>query len=601
MRRFCFLMALFLSFFVLAYLPLYSEEIEYDIIIKGGKIFDGYSLQPFKGDIAIKNGKIAKVRGSISGKAKRTISAKGLFVSPGFIDLHSHVDYGMLFPENRACLNYLKQGVTTAVVGQCGSSAWPIFEKPGNQMEIWEKEGIGINLALLIGHGTIREIVIGMENRDSTPEEMDKMKLLVKEGMDAGAFGLSTGLIYAPSSFAKTDEIIELMKIVAQYGGIYHSHIRNERDKLLDAIQEAIEISEKTGSPSHISHFKILGKDNWGLSTRACELIEKARKRNIKITADQYPFPFANNYPYTSLIPRSVWAGTEINLTMEDLQKLLENLRDQELIELYSKVTPFYPFSSSHIDFLNNLPRKRLVNFVARSVFNMENWRGPENERERALFWQRLQKPEEAKKIKEGVKKYIERYGGENIIVAICVDKRWEGKSLLEISKIKGKNIEETAIELELMGAKAIPIIMSEKDIEFIMKKDYVATGSDGIAPFFGIGLPHIRAYSTFIYKIREYAIKRKTISLYHAIRSQTSLPADIMGFKDRGRIKEGLMADIVIFDINKLDAPATITNPHHFAEGVIYSLVNGEIVIEKGNWTGKLPGKVLKLQKSSL
>lgn len=592
---------LFYIFFVIAFLffPLLSAQEEYEIIIKGGMIYDGSLNQPFKGDIAIKYGKIAKVATSIKGKAKKVIQAKGLAVSPGFIDLHSHVDEGMFFPENRACLNYLKQGVTTAVVGQCGSSAWPIFEKPENQMKIWEKEGIGINLALLIGHGTVREIVMGRENREPTPEELEKMKLLVREGMEAGAFGMSTGLIYAPSSFAKTDEIIELMKVVASYGGIYHSHIRNEREKLLEAVQEAIEISEKTGAPAHISHFKVLGKDNWGLAPKACELVEKAREKGLKITADQYPFRFSNNYPYTPLIPRNVWAGEEKFLTMEDLEKTLDYLRDNELIELYSKTTPFYPLSPSHLEFLNKLPRKRLVSFVARNVFELSAWRGPENTRERVLFWNRLKNPEEGKKIREEVKKYIDRYGPENFVIAICVDKRFEGKNLLEISKIKGKSVEDTAIELELMGAKAIPIIMSEKDIEYIMKKDYVATGSDGIAPFYGISLPHIRSYSTFIHKIKEYSLRRKVISLPHAIRSMTSLPAEIMGFKDRGRIKEGQFADIAIFDLKKLETPSDITNPHQFAKGIIYLLVNGEIVIDKEEWTGKLAGKVLKLKDS--
>lgn len=591
---------LFYLFLVLGFFSfsLFSAQEEYEIIIKGGTIFDGSLNQPFKGDIAIKDGKIIKVATSVKGKAKKIIDAKGLAVSPGFIDLHSHVDDGMYFPENRSCLNYLKQGVTTAVVGQCGSSAWPIFEKPDNQMKIWEKEGIGINLALLIGHGTVRDIVMGRENREPTPEELEKMKFLVKEGMEAGAFGMSTGLIYAPSSYAKMDEIIELMEVVASYGGIYHSHIRNEREKLLDAVLEAIEISEKTGAPAHISHFKVLGKDNWGIAPKACELIEKARGKGLKISADQYPFPFSNNYPYTPLIPRNVWAGEEKFLTMEDLERILDYLRDNELIDLYSKTTPFYPLSSSHIDFLSKLPRKRLVGFVARNVFELSSLRGPENTRERVLFWNRLKNPEEGKKIKEEVKKYIERYGAENFVIAICVDKRFEGKNLYEIAKIKGKSIEDTAIELELMGAKAIPMIMSEKDIEYIMKKDYVATGSDGIAPFYGISLPHIRSYSTFIHKIKEYALKRKIISLPHAIRSMTSLPAEIMGFKDRGRIKEGCFADITILDLKKLEAPSSITNPHQFARGVVYLLVNGELAIEKGEWTGKLSGKVLKLKR---
>ncbi|GAH81747.1 unnamed protein product, partial [marine sediment metagenome] len=225
--------------------------------------------------------------------------------------LHTHVDRGMYFAENRACLNYLKQGVTTVIVGQCGSSAWPIFEKAEDLMKIWSGEGIGPNAALLIGHGTVRQIVMGMEEREPTAEELEKMKALVKEAMEQGAYGLSTGLIYQPGSFGKTDEVIELVKVIAAYGGIYHTHVRDERDKLLEAVKEAIEISDKSGAPVHISHFKVMEKRNWGLVKDACAIIEEARAKGIKVTADQYPYQFSSGYPYMSPIPRSAWLGIE--------------------------------------------------------------------------------------------------------------------------------------------------------------------------------------------------------------------------------------------------------------------------------------------------
>jgi len=575
---------------------------EYDVLIKNGRVLDG-SLKPaFRADIAIKDDTIVKVARSIRGKSAKVIDAKGLYVTPGFIDLHTHVDRGMYYPENRACLNYLKQGTTTIIVGQCGSSAWLIFEKAEDQMKRWEEEGIGPNVALLVGHGSVRGLVIGMEDREPTPEELEKMKALVKEAMEQGSYGLSTGLIYLPGTFGKTEEVIELVKVIAPYGGIYHTHTRNERDKLLEAVKEAIEISKKSGAPAHISHFKVMGKKNWGLVKDACTLIEEARAEGVKITADQYPYRFSSGYPYRSLVPRSTWLGKEETerLKASDIEAIFDHLRDLQLIELYKKVTPYIPISERHQQFLDELTRKRLVRFVAQSLISLGDFQGPDNSRERMLFLNRMKDPEEAKKIRQEVKDYIDNLvGPENYIVGICVERNLEGKSLKQVAAMKGKSIADTAIELELMGAKCIPLQMCEEDIEYIMKKDYVGTGSDGTAPFYGIGLTHIRSYSTFLHKIKKYALQRKSVSLPHVIRSQTSLPAEVMNWDDRGWLKEGYKADIVILDLKNIKIKTSISNPHQYSEGIKYLLINGKVVLFEGKWNGNLPGKVLKLKKS--
>lgn len=575
---------------------------DYDVLIKNGWILDGSLGKPFKADVALKGDTIVRVGKSLKGKASKTIDAGGLYVMPGFIDLHSHVDEGMYFPENRSCLNYLTQGVTTIIVGQCGSSAWPVFEKAEDLIKLWTGEGIGPNTALLVGHGTVRQLVMGMENREPTPEELSRMKKLVREAMEQGAYGLSTGLIYLPGSFSKTDEVIELVKEIVPYGGIYHTHVRNEREKLLEAVKEAITISEQTGAPTHISHFKVMGKSSWGLVKEACSLIEEARKNGLTITADQYPYEFSSGYPYQSLIPRSTWleSGNTDRMRNEDIERIFDYLRDAELLDLYKKVTPFFPFSEHHQEFLDNLPRKRLVSYVARSLMSTRDFAGPENERERKLFVSRLQKQDEAQKIREQVRKHIEEtVGPENIYIGICVEKNLEGKSLKQAAALKKKPVEDVAIELELMGAKCIPFQMCEEDIEYIMKKDYVGTGSDGTAPFYGIGLTHIRSYSTFLHKIKKYALERKTVSLAHIVRSQTSLPAQIMKWNDRGWVKEGSKADLVVIDVKNIRTPTSISNPHQHSRGVSHLFVNGEIVIEAGEWTGKLPGQVLKLKKT--
>jgi len=574
---------------------------DYDVLIKNGRVLDG-SLRPsFKADVAVKDGRIVKVARSIPGKASKVIEAKGLYVTPGFIDLHTHVDEGMYFPENRACLNYLTQGVTGVIVGQCGRSAWPIFEKAEDLIKTWSEEGIGPNAALLVGHGDVREMVMGMEEREPTSEELEKMKALVKEAMEQGAYGFSTGLTYLPGTYAKTDEVIELVKVIAPYGGIYHTHTRNERDKLIEAVKEAIEIAEESGAPTHISHFKAIGYPNWGLVKEACTLVEGARARGLQITVDQYPYRFHSGYPYQRLIPRNIWIGKEeINrLETEDVQKIFDYLRDSELIELYKKITPYIPLSEHHQQFLEELPRKELVRFVSRNFISPSRFQGPANTRERMLFLRRMENPEEAEQIRTAVKQNIEREGGaENIVIAICVEKDLEGKSLKYAASKRQKSVEDMAIELELMGARCVPLRMSEEDIEYIMKKEYVGTGSDGASPFYGIGLTHIRSFSTFLHKIKKYALQRKTVSLAHVIRSQTSLPAEVMHWDDRGWIKQGCMADIAVLDLNNIKTPTSISNPHQYSQGVKYLLINGELTIDNGKYNGKLPGQVLKLKK---
>lgn len=575
----------------------------FDVLIRGGLVYDGSLSAPVRVDVGVKDGRIVKIGKSLRGPAGRVIDAAGLIVTPGFIDMHTHVDDGMYFPEGRSCLASLVQGVTTVVVGQCGSSPWPVFEQARDLIALWNGSGIGPNAALLVGHGSVRQIVMGMEDRPPTPDELEKMKALIREAMEQGAWGMSTGLVYEPGSFAKTDEVVELAKIIARFGGIYHSHVRGERGQVLEAYKEAIAISEQTGVPAHISHMKVLGKANWGLVRNSCALVEEARARGLKITGDQYPYRFSNTSPYRPLMPRATWIGpyADAALRRADFERIFDYLRDAELIEIYKKTTPFYPLSPAHEAFLNRLPRKWLLQWVVRNVADMSPYYGPENLRERTLFLGRLADPEEGPKLRQSVRAYIDSdLGPENHYVGLCVDKRFEGKSLAEVAALMGKSVEDAAIELELMGAQCIPFQMSEADIEFIMKKDYVATGSDGILPTYGLGRPHVRSYGTFLDKIETYALERKVVSLAHAIRSQTSLPADIMGWTDRGRIAEGAVADIVVLDLKALRTPSSISAPHQYSRGVKHLLVNGSLAIDNGGTTGKLAGRVLVPKRGS-
>jgi N-acyl-D-aspartate/D-glutamate deacylase len=577
------------------------ENADYDLIIRNAKVFDGSANPPFMADVAVKGSMIVSIADPVTGNAARIIDAQGLHISPGFIDLHTHADGGMYYPENRAALNYLTQGVTSLVVGQCGSSAWPLFEKASDQISRWTEEGIGPNVSLLVGHGSVRQLVMGMENRPPRSEELEEMKSLVKEAMEQGAVGISTGLIYLPGRYSESDEVIELAKVVAPYGGIYHTHIRDERDKLLEAVEEAIEIAEKANIPTHISHLKVMGVKNWGLVKEACSLIEEARGRGIQISADQYPYPFANGYPYRSLLPAFNWTD-EIRLdrlTTEDVTSIFDLVRDDKLLELYKKITPFYPLNEHHQQYLDSLSRQDLVDLMGSGIVDTGQFRGMENPRERMFFLEWMKDPELSLKIRERVESYIdETLGGpENVVVGICVERSFEGKTLKQVAALRGKSVLETAIELELIGSKCIPLQMGEEDIEYIMKKEYVGTGSDGTVPFYGIGLVHIRSYSTFFHKIKKYALERNTVSVPHVIRSQTSLPAKIMNWDDRGWIKEGYKADLIVFDLEGIKTPASISNPHQKCKGVKYLLINGKLVIDNENFTGELPGQVLKLR----
>jgi len=572
----------------------------FDLIIRNGMVYDGTVRGPFPADVAVRGDLIVALAPVIHGRAGRIVDARGLAVMPGFIDIHSHVDAGMAFPENRACLNYLKQGVTTVVVGQCGGSAWPIWDEAKDRIDIWTREGIGPNAALLVGHNSVREKIMGKSSRPPTPADLQAMKDLVKTAMEQGASGLSTGLIYPPGSHARTDEIVELARVIAPFKGIYFTHQRNENSRLLASLDEALEIGEKAGVAVQISHLKIGGRSNWGTIGAACDKIEAARARGVTVAADQYPYRFTNIVPYRELVPRSIWLGSDgpQGLDPADFQSVFQTLPDEQLRGLYEKVTPFFPLTTNHRRYLESLPRTDLVDLVRQNLINPYWFQGAANDRERAQFIARWRDPVKAAEILTALRETLAVTGPENWWVAMSPDPRWEEKSLDEAARLMNLPPEAAAVRLELLGARAVRFAMSREDIDTVITRDWVATGSDGVAPFHGIGAPNIRSYSTFIYKLVEFVQNRKLISLPFAIRSQTSLPADIMSWPDRGRIRVGAKADIAVLDLEHLAAPATLSRPHQYAHGVKYLLINGRLVLDGGEFTGALPGRVLTPRK---
>lgn len=497
----------------------------FDIIIIGGTLFDGNGTKGYSADIGIRDGRISKIGKINSSLGKKVIIAKGKLVVPGFIDIHTHGDRGLRDPQRKSVLNYLTQGVTTLVTGNCGSGTYKVSE----YFSQLEERGVGTNVVHLVGHGTIREEVMQYEDRDPTEEERQRMISFVEMAMHEGAAGLSTGLFYAPGSYAKTEEIIQLCSVVSQHGGLYATHIRDESDYsigLKAAIHEAIEIGEKSEISVQISHIKALGRPVWGSADDVCQIIEEARSRGVKVTADQYPYIASSTGLVAAVVPRWIQAD----------DKMEERLIDKKL-----------------------LPR-----------------------------------------IKMEISQNIERRGGADTLVISSFSQKpeWEGKSLKEISGILNESYVDSAIKIVLMGGPSVlSFNMTDADVENFMKKSYVATGSDGHVLLFGEELPHPRSYGTFPRKIRRYVYEKELLSMEQAIRSMTGLPAEILGLEERGIIKEGYIADILVFDPDKIQDKATFDAPHQYSDGIDHVLIQGRIVIEDGEFNGTLAGKPLRFR----
>lgn len=523
---------------------------EFDLVVRNGRIIDGSGNPWFHGDVAIKKNKIVKV-GRFTGSGKREIDAAGRLVTPGFIDMHSHSDLSLLRDGNAQ--GKVRQGVTTEILGESGSAA-PRCPKPDakpstdpNALKLdWtdfkgyfkrlKNDKTSVNVATFVGMGDVRACAMGEDDRAPTPEEMAKMQRYVEEAMKQGAMGLSAGLIYEPNSFAKTEEIVELAKVASRYGGIYAVHMRSEGLKILEAIQETVRIGEEAKLPVHIMHFKVSGKNSWGKIGEAIAAVNAARARGVEVTADQYPY-IASSTGLTARLPD--WAldgGT---------QKLLARLRDPA-------------------------ERERIRAATAESMMRSGN------------DWKMA------------------------VIARMRTDKnkQWEGKSIADVALALNKPEFDTVADLLIEEGGGIGMVyfaMHEDDVKLAMQQPWVSVGSDGSAlntdpasPL-SSGKPHPRSYGTFPRVLARYVREAPVISLENAIRKMTSLAAQQMGIQDRGLLRKEMKADVLIFDENKVIDKATFENPHQYAEGIDFVIVNGKVVIDQGNHTGERPGVVIK------
>jgi N-acyl-D-amino-acid deacylase len=508
-----------------------SGKMKYDIIIKNGTIVDGLGGKPFKADVGIREGKIARIGNLKNKKAKKIIDASNLVVCPGFIDLHTHTDADILGQPNAH--NYIRQGVTTVLGGNCGGSYYPI----GEFLENVKQTKIALNFCTLVGHNTLREAVMGNADREPTGEEMTKMKQMVEKAMQEGAVGISTGLKYIPGAYARTGEVIQLAKVAAGYGGFYATHMREEGIGVLEAVQETIEIGKATGIPVHISHHKIASKDRWGSSAKTLEMIDKARKEGIDVTLDQYPYP-ATSTGLTILFPAWSLEG--------DPGEWDRRWNDPKLKPRIVE------------GIIHNIKHDRGGSDLSRIMIARYS---PEPELEGLNIAQILKKKDIPETFENGAELIIQ----------------------LQLKAIKTKS-----------HVQAIYFCLSDEDIERIIKHPLTSHASDGAITEFDVGNPHPRNYGTFPRVLRLYVREKGILSFEEAIRKMTSLPAGRLGLKDRGRIKKGCFADITIIDPSSVKDTASWQKPHNYPTGIPYVLVNGQVAVENAAFSGAFPGMVI-------
>ena len=501
---------------------------QYDVLITGGTVIDGSGSAGYRADVAVRGDRIVRVSRTPLARtdARRVIDATGRIVSPGFIDLHAHLDPLLRLP---GAESHVRQGVTTALGGPDGGGPYPLR----SYLDSARAKGLGMNVAFLAGHNTIRERVMGMADRAPTAAELARMRQMVGESMAQGAFGLSTGLKYLPGAYSKIDEVIALSEVAADSGGIYTSHLREEGLGLIDGVGEAIEIGRRARIPVVLTHHKVIGKPMWGASTRTLAMIDSARAKGIDVMADQYPYTAS----YTGigvLVP--AWASANGD----------------------------------------------------------------------SAFRRRVREPATRDSIKRGIVENIlnDRGGGDLARVQfakVAWDHTLEGKTLADLAARKKlaptpENGADLVIEAMLNGgASAIYHVMDEGDVERIMRHPQTMIASDGRLTFPGDGHPHPRWYGTFPRVLGRYVREKHVLTLEEGVHKMTGMPAARLGLTDRGLVKEGTHADLVVFDAATIADQATYEKPHQYPVGIDYVLVNGTPVVDAGRFTNARAGVVLE------
>ncbi|MGB1048527.1 MAG: N-acyl-D-amino-acid deacylase family protein [Rhodothermales bacterium] len=507
-------------------------EADFDVLIEGATIVDGSGNAPITGDIAISGDRIAAIGDLGHATATERISGKGLVAAPGFIDIHSHATSGSI-EQSAISLrpdaeNYVRQGVTTVLGGQDGSS----MQDVGAFLAHMDAHPAAINVGVFFGHGSLRGRVVGQENVSATQESLDEMVRQVEQAMMDGAFGLSSGLEYTPGAFAGVDEVAALAAPVAANDGMYISHIRDEGGLLLESVDEVLEVGRRSGARVQITHHKVIGKGRWGMADQSLALIDQARAEGVDASSDQYPYT-ASSTGLTILFP--TWSKDG------GFEALQERLAD----------------------------------------------------------------PTQRARIREDVIEHITIERGADpatIVAARCeFDGSFNGKSLADILVDRGHPVTVSGaadVAMELVEAGSCSGVfhsMSPEDVRTIMQHPWTSISSDGGIPALGEGVPHPRNYGAFARVLGRYARQDSVLSLAEAVHKMSGLPARRLNLSDRGRLQEGFVADITLFDPDTIIDTAVFGDPHHYAEGTLYVWVSGVPVLSNGQMTGQRPGKALR------
>lgn len=564
----------FLAILLLGLPPAVAEAQDYDVLIVNGRVLDG-SGNPFVyADVGIRDDEIVAVGELDGSSAARTVDASGHYVTPGFIGLHEHIEGGLgpgILDGHNRVTNYTTQGFTTAVINADGfPGVWPLSQ----QRDSLEGLGHALNLVPMVGHGQVRELVMGTEPdevmRHATPDELDRMRALVREGMEDGAFGMSTGLEYTPMRYSSQEEVRELAKEVAPYGGFFMAHMRSQgryskwllpshmdhptqtHVDWLDAIVEIIDVAKAAEIPVMIDHIHPKGPREWGLAKPTTEMIDRAWAQGHQVYLNMHSYEGYS--AYVTLVPRWALARGEV--------------------PGQSAADDFPPVD--YTGMLDNL-RARLEDPELREMIRRDS---------------------EYETIRQG--------GADNLIIVDFTDPAYIGKSLAQVAEERGESVFDTIVWLQMNGldqpggvlwmAKAVGMV----DIEEWMRQDYTAVALDRMADTGDRSSPstHPGQYGTSGRLLREFVFERGTITLPHAIRSMTGLSAQILGLKDRGRIAVGQKADVVVFDPETVRSDATYLDPYVYQEGMTWVLVNGRFVVDGGEPTMELPGRVLERQR---
>ncbi len=502
-------------------------QTRFDLLIRGGQVVDGLGGPPVRADVGVTGDRIRAVGDLGAATAATVIDATGRFVTAGFIDVHSHAGPGLATAALREGRPVLAQGITTVLVNPDGGGPVDLVA----QRAAYERGGIGPNVGLMVPHGSVRNAVLAMSDRDPSPADQARMNALVRDGMRAGAFGLSSGLYYAPGSYSKTAEVVAMAKEVAPFRGSYSSHIRDEADYgvgVVAAVDEVITIAEQAGITGVVTHMKALGPASWGLSKTLVAHIEAARSRGVQVFADQYPYEASGTGIVGALVPRWAQVGGREVLTRRITGELRGKVRDE-------------------------------------------------------------------------VKANLARRGGADtfLVSEYAPDTSIEGKRLSDLAKAAGLAPEEYALTLLEKGdAGLVSFNMSEDDIALIMRQPWTMTCTDGDLQPMTEGKPHPRAYGAFPRKLQRYVRERGVVALPFAIRSMTALAADVFGLKDRGVVRPGAYADLLVFDLAQVREASTYEQPHQLAEGLDTIVVNGRVARDRGRFNGALAGRVLRLER---